>query len=319
MTPTRRSVCASMAFAVAFGLDRTLALFPEASAQTMSAPSIPYRSWKFGDMECINVYDGVWERPLTPNLAENASLDDVKAALAKAKLPVDFLPLPFNVLVVRNAGKTYMFDAGTGGQVQPTAGSLHTNMKAAGIDPGKIDAIFVSHLHPDHIFGLMTKDDQPVYPNAELVLAAREFRFWTDESTVSKLPAARKPLAARISRTLAKWKNVRLVEGEPEVANGVRLLEAPGHTPGHAAYHLASGNEQLIVSGDTAYLPAISAAHPSWRTAFDQDPQLAGISRRKIIDRAIADNVMVAGYHFPFPGAGRFSRDGDGYALSVAG
>ena len=254
---------------------------------------------------------------MDPGIAQNASLADIKAALTKAKLPNEFLPLPFTVLVVRNGDKTYMFDAGTGGQVQPTAGLLTANMKAAGIDTTKIDAIFISHFHPDHIFGLLTKDNQAVYPNAEIVVSSDEFKFWTDDATVAKLPEARKPLAARIANTLAKWKNVRRVDGEPEVAPGVRLVKAPGHTPGHAAFHLSSGSVQQIVSGDTAYLPAISAAHPGWMTAFDQDPKLAETSRRRIIDRAVADKIMMTGYHFPFPGAGLFSRDGDGYSLTT--
>ena len=91
------------------------------------------------------------------------------------------------------------------------------------------------------------------------------------------------------------WKNFRLVEGEKEVAPGVRLVSAPGHTPGHAAFHVSSGNQQLMISNDTAYVPALLGPHPEWQGAYDQDGPLAVESRRKLIDRVIAEKMMVCG------------------------
>ena len=131
-----------------------------------------------------------------------------------------------------------MVDSGSGvGQWQPTAVSLPGNMKAAGIDPAKISTILISHFHPDHIFGLMEKGtNAPVYPNAELVVNATEYKWWTEPGRVEKLPEARKPLGTRIQTVFPTWKNFKLVEGEQEVAPGIRLVNAPGHTPGHSAF-----------------------------------------------------------------------------------
>ena len=112
------------------------------------------------------------------------------------------------------------------------------------------------------------------------------------------------------------WKNFKLVEGEQEVAPGVRLVSAPGHTPGHSAFHVSSGNQQLMISNDTAYVPALLAPHPEWQGAYDQDGPLAVETRRKLIDRVIADKMMICGAHFPFPGAGTFAKDGSGYAFT---
>jgi glyoxylase-like metal-dependent hydrolase (beta-lactamase superfamily II) len=238
--------------------------------------------------------------------------------MVKAGLPADFVSIPFTVVVVKNAGKTILCDSGTGGQVQPTAGKMVANMKAAGIDPAKIDTILISHCHPDHIFGLMEKDtNKPVFPNAEIVISDVEYKFWTDPAVIDRLPEARKGLARRIQAVFPTWKNIRQVQGEPEVAPGIRFVNAPGHTPGHRAFHLASGTSELMISNDTAYVPALVVANPGWHGAYDQDAVTAEASRRKLLDRVIADKIKICGYHFPFPGAGSIAKDGSGYALTV--
>ena len=151
----------------------------------------PFVTYKVGAAEVTALYDGIWEKPHDPAFIANASVDDVKAAMVKAGLPADFVSIPFTVLVIKTGGKTIMCDSGTGGQVQPTAGKLAANMKAAGIDPAKIDTILISHFHPDHIFGLMEKDtNKPVYPNAELIVSDVEYKFWTDPAVIDRLPEA---------------------------------------------------------------------------------------------------------------------------------
>jgi glyoxylase-like metal-dependent hydrolase (beta-lactamase superfamily II) len=190
-------------------------------------------------------------------------------------------------------------------------------MKAAGIDAGAIDTILISHCHPDHIFGLMGKgSNAAVFPNAEIIVSDVEYRFWTDPTVIDRLPEARKGLARRIQAVFPTWKNIRQVSGEADVAPGIRFVSAPGHTPGHRAFHLASGTAQLMISNDTAYVPALVVANPGWRGQYDQDQAVAEASRRALLDRVIADKIMICGYHFPFPGAGTIARDGAGYALT---
>ena len=200
------------------------------------------------------LYDGIWRKPHDPGFIKNASIDDTKAALAKAGMTTEYVPIPLTVVVLKLDNRLIMVDAGSGvGQWQPTAVNLPANMKAAGIDPANIGTILISHFHPDHIFGLMEKDtNAPVYPNAELVVNATEYNWWTEAGRVEKLPEARKPLGQRINSVFPTWKNFKLVEGEKEVAPGVRLVDAPGHTPGHSAFLVSSGNQQLMISNDTA-------------------------------------------------------------------
>jgi glyoxylase-like metal-dependent hydrolase (beta-lactamase superfamily II) len=313
---SRRDFVVSTGLAAALGLNARLVV--PAFAQKTPDPTPGFVRYKVGSAEVTAIYDGIWEKPHDPAFIANASVDDVKNAMMKAGLPADFVSIPFTVIVVKNGGKTILCDSGTGGQVQPTAGRLMTNMKAAGIDPTKNDTILISHFHPDHIFGLMEKEtNKPVYPDVEIIVSDAEYKFWTDPAVIDRLPEARKGLARRIQQVFPTWKNMRQVEGEPEVAPGIRFVSSPGHTPGHRAFHLSSGSSQLMISNDTAYVPALVVAHPEWHGAYDQDANLAEASRRKLLDRVVADKLMICGYHFPFPAAGHIQKDGAGYALTL--
>jgi glyoxylase-like metal-dependent hydrolase (beta-lactamase superfamily II) len=316
---SRRDVMLSAAFAAALGLDKRLAFVGPAAAQKTPEPTQGFAKYKVGSIEVTAIYDGIWEKSHDPAFIKNASVEETKEALGKAGLPTDFVSIPLTVIVLQVSDKTITVDSGSGGgQRQPTAGRLFTNMKAAGIDPAKISTILISHFHPDHIFGLMEKGtNAPVHPNAELVVSATEYKWWTEPGRVEKLPEGRKALGQRINAAFPGWKNFRLIEGEQEVAPGIRLVNAPGHTPGHSAFHVSSGSQQLMISNDVAYVPALLAPHPEWQGAYDQDGPLAVETRRKLIDRVIAEKMMVCGAHFPFPGAGTFAKDGAGYAFTT--
>ena len=315
----RNVIIGATAAAAGFGLAGPLAIIDQALAQKTAAPAKGFHTWKVGTIECTAIYDGVWEKPHDPAFIKNASVDEVKAAMKKAGLSEEFVTIPFTPLVVKTEKDLVLFDAGTGGQVQPTAGKLAEGLKAAGIDAAKITRVLISHFHPDHIFGLMEKGtNAQVFPNAEIVVSAAEYRFWTDPAVIEKLPEGRRPLAKRIQATFPTWKNVRQIDGEKEAAPGIRVIAAPGHTPGHVAFHVSSGNAQMIYSGDTFYHPAMSLPAPQWHGAFDADGAVAEASRRALADRLVADKILVAGYHFPWPGAGTIAKDGTGYALTPA-
>src|SRR5258707_13279753 len=201
---SRRDFVVSTAMAAALGLNARLAVSP-AFAQKTPDPAKGFVTYKVGAAEVTALYDGIWEKPHDPAFIANASLEDVKAAMVKAGLPADFVSIPFTVIVVKTGGKTVLCDSGTGGQVQPTAGKMMANMKAAGIDPTKIDTILISHFHPDHIFGLMEKNSNaPMFPHAEIIVPAAEYKWWTEPSLVTRLPKAPTPLARRIPAGIPK-------------------------------------------------------------------------------------------------------------------
>jgi glyoxylase-like metal-dependent hydrolase (beta-lactamase superfamily II) len=322
----RGLVLSAASAAAAFGLDGPLSVVVPAAAQDgRHANGSPqamidkgFAKFKVGDIEVTQIYDGTWEKAHDPNFIKNATVEETKAALKAAGKTDAYVPVPFTVTVVKTGGKTVMFDSGTGAQGAPTAGLIKKNdmLKAAGIDAASISTIVVTHFHPDHIFGLMEKDtNAQAFPNAEIVVPAAEYKYWTDAGLLAKLPEARHGLVKRIQATFPGWKNLRQVEDGKEAGPGITSITSNGHTPGHTSYVLGSGRQQLIVAGDVTSIHSLFVRNPGWHVAFDTDAAAAENSRRALFDRAVADGAIVTGYHWGLPGAGTLAKDGNGYAL----
>jgi glyoxylase-like metal-dependent hydrolase (beta-lactamase superfamily II) len=304
----RGFVISAAAAGAAFGLDGPLEFITPAFAQKAPGDVVKF---KVGDIEVIQLYDGINERAHDPGFVKNASLEEVKSALKAGGVTDAHVPIPFTVTAARVKGKIVLFDAGTGAQVAPLAGNITKNdgWRKAGIDPTKVELIVVSHFHPDHISGLMAKDtNAPIFPNAKIYVPAAEYKFWTAPTTTAGA-------AKRIQAVFPTWKNIVQFEGDKEIVPGVKPINTNGHTPGHMSYLLGSGNKQLIVLGDVANIPALFVKNPGWHAVFDSDGPLAETNRRKVFDRAIADKATVTGYHFGMPGAGTIKKDGKGYAF----
>ncbi|HWS07188.1 MAG TPA: MBL fold metallo-hydrolase, partial [Xanthobacteraceae bacterium] len=185
-TLTRRHLLAGSAAATALAAraDPAAAAEPAAGKQ---APGI-YR-YRIGSFELTALYDGIWYRPITEKFIHNAPFAEVERALAAAFMPADKLATPFTTLVVNTGSKLVLVDTGTGGQIAPSAGVLGDNLAAAGIDPKAVDLIVISHFHPDHINGIKDKDNDLVFPNAEIMVSAPEWAFWMDDANMNAAPA----------------------------------------------------------------------------------------------------------------------------------
>jgi glyoxylase-like metal-dependent hydrolase (beta-lactamase superfamily II) len=307
----RGFVISAAAAGAAFGLDGPLEFIGTGFAQTAAGGNEVVK-FKVGDIEVIQMYDGIWEKPHDPGFVKNASLDDVKAALKAGGHTDAHVPIPFTVTAVRTSGGLVLIDSGTGAQLAPTAGLITKNnlWAAAGIDPTKVTNIIISHFHADHISGLMAKDtNAPIFPNAQVHVPAAEYKFWTN-------PAVTAGAAKRIQAVFPGWSNIKQFEGDIEVVPGVRAIATQGHTAGHTSYHVGSGSQQLIVLGDVTNMPALFVKNPGWHAVFDSDGPLAEANRRKIFDRVIADKVTITGYHYGMPGAGTIAKDGNSYAFT---
>ncbi len=270
--------------------------------------------YKIGTFELTALYDGIWYRPITDKFIRNAPFAEVEHALADAFMPADKLATPFTTLVVNTGKRLVLIDTGTGGQIAPSAGALPENLTAAGIDPKAVDLIVISHFHPDHINGIKDKDNDVVFPNAEIMVPAAEWNFWMDDANMNAAPAEQK-LTFRNQRRIFSDIARRVTRFPPgaEVAPGILTLAAPGHTPGHTVCSIHSGDQSLLVLGDTAQHPAVFARHPDWQAAFDIDGEAAVATRKRLFDRAAADRMLVTGYHFPFPACGHLVKTASGY------
>jgi glyoxylase-like metal-dependent hydrolase (beta-lactamase superfamily II) len=309
-TLTRRSLLAGTATTALFaGAEPAAAEAPPARKQ---APGV-YR-YKIGSFELTALYDGIWYRPITDKFIRNASFNEVEHALDAAYMPHDKLETPFTTLIVNTGKKLILIDTGTGGQISPTAGMIGDNLVAAGISPKAVDQIVISHFHPDHINGIKDKDNQLVFPNAEIMVPAPEWAYWMDDANLNAAPADLKLTflnQRRIFSDIAP--QVTRFDPGKEVSAGIVTLAAPGHTPGHTVFAIHSGDQSLLVLGDTAQHPAIFARHPNWQAAFDVDGAEAVATRKTLFDRAAADRMLVTGYHFPFPACGHLVKTAGGY------
>lgn len=311
--PNRRDFLLSAAGVSALGLSGNF-LWPEA-ALSADVREKGHFSWKVGtDIEVISIYDGIARREHDEGFITGATVEETKAALRKAGLDDSSVPIEFAFTIVKTGGKTYLIDAGTGAQLAPTAGLGSKGMANAGIAPEDIDTVIVSHFHPDHIFGLMEKDtNAQVFPNANIVVGQAELDFWTAPGLIESLPEGRRGLAQRIQATFPTWKNVSTFQFGDEIASGIKAVDTSGHTPGHTAFHLSSGSDQAMLLGDIINLPALFLANLDWQLVFDADKDKATQVRKKMVDQVIADDITVAGYHFGFPNAGKFKKDGDSH------
>lgn len=254
-------------------------------------------------------------------MVKNVGVDRVQTVLRSAGFPDGQAPLRFIVMALKLRDQIVLIDAGTGGHpiYGEGNGRLFESMAAAGLDPKAVKTILVSHLHGDHIYGLMNNEtNAQVFPDAEIVVPAAELKWWTRPGVETlDLGPSRKGLALRIQATVATWKNVRTFEGEPELLPGVHAVQVPGHSPGMVAHLVTSGSKQFLISADVVNFSPHISANPEWQLAIDQDPQMAADTRKKIFDRAVADRLTISGTHWLMPNVGTLSRDGNGYVFAI--
>jgi glyoxylase-like metal-dependent hydrolase (beta-lactamase superfamily II) len=308
---TRRSFLAATALGAGAAALPGAAMAKAPMARTQGPGVYRYR---LGDYQLTALYDGTWFLPIDDKFIRNAGAKQVDAALAAAFLPPRVVPVTFTALMVNTGSQLVLIDTGTAGQIADTAGVMLDNLRVAGVAPADIDTIVISHFHPDHIDGIKTKDGEKVFPNAEILVPEPEWAFWMDDATMGRFSGTVHRYflnARRIFRDIAK--EVHRFRPGAEVAPGIVSIPAYGHTPGHTAFSVHSGNQSLLVMSDTARNPYLFVRHPDWQPAFDMDGPLAAKARRAMLDRAAADRMPVEAYHFPFPACGHIVHNGSGY------
>ena len=272
--------------------------------------------YKIGGYELTALYDGTWFRKIDDKFVRNATSAQVDKALTNSFLPPGIVPTSFTALLVNTGSKLILIDTGTAGQLAPTAGFMPGSLASAGVDPSAIDTILISHFHPDHINGIKDKDGKNVFPNAEVLVPEPEWAYWMDDFNLSTSPAPLRPMFLNVRRIFADIaKDIRRFIPGNVVGSGITSIAAYGHTPGHTAFAIASNNELMLVLSDTTHHPWLFARHPEWQGIFDMDANLAVTTRRRLLDRAAADKMLVQGYHFPFPASGHIVKAGSGYDL----
>ena len=314
---TRRNLLAGAATLGAAALiDRSPA---RATAPPSGKQAPGFYRYKVGDYEITQVVDGARTFPMPDAFVVNVKKDEALAAAEEAYIPKGQVTIPFNPMVVNTGAKLIAIDTGNGlGAFEGTKGAvgqMYGNLAAAGIDPGAVDIVLISHFHGDHINGLRKPDGSLVYPKAEIMVPAPEFAFWMDDANQSKANGFNKGQFANAKKVFDGLK-VTQYEWGKEVAPGITSVATPGHTPGHTSFVVASGSGRMLVQSDVTNIPELFLRHPDWQVVFDNDPALATTTRHKFYDMAAAEKALIAGYHFSFPSLGHVEKDGAGYRLA---
>ncbi len=288
-----------------------------AAAQIFGVQAPAFYRTKLGDMELTAISDGYGVYPKLDGFVKNASVEEVRATLAEQYLPTDRIQIPFTTLIVNTGSKLVMLDTGNGDLAAPTSGVWMKNFRAAGFKPEDVDLIVLSHFHGDHINGLRLKDGTAVFPNAEIKVHEGELKFWTKDATVAGVPQITANYANNVQRVFAPMmKNLTMYKWGDEVAPGITSIAAPGHTPGHSMFAIASGNARFLAVSDITNVPYLFARHPDWAVLYDNDPEQARVTRHKTLDMLASEKMTVGFYHASFPAFGTVERAGKGYTLA---
>jgi glyoxylase-like metal-dependent hydrolase (beta-lactamase superfamily II) len=295
------------------------AAVPQVGAQ---APGF-YR-YKVGGFECTSINDGAFVRPVD-NFVSNVSRDEALAAAEAAYMPKGKVTVPFNPQLINTGSKLVLIDCGNGlaafESSKGAVGRTLQNLAAAGVDAKSIDMVLISHLHPDHTNGIRALDGSMAFPNAELMVPAKEWDFWMSEENAAKAQSNEmmKNYFANVKKIYAGIESkVTRYDWGKEVAPGITSIAVPGHTPGHTAFAVASGDSKVLIQSDVTNIPEFFLRNPDWHVAYDADPEQAQATRHKFYDMAAAEKATVVGFHFTFPSIGHVEKDGSKYRLIPA-
>ncbi|MBR0789178.1 MBL fold metallo-hydrolase [Bradyrhizobium manausense] len=278
--------------------------------------------YKVGSYECTSINDGARSFPMPDTFVTNIPKEEAQAASDAAYMPKGMVTVPFNPQLINTGSKLILIDTGNGiANFEATKGAVGRtlqNLQAAGVDPKAIDVVLLSHLHPDHTNGIRLADGSMAFPNAEIMVPAKDWAFWTSDENASKAEsnAMMKNYFANVKKTFAGLESkVTKYEWGKEVAPGITSIGTPGHTPGHTSFTVASGDKKVLIQSDVTNIPEFFLRNPDWHVAYDADPALAQETRHKFLDMAAAEKATVVGFHFTFPSVGHVEKDGAKYRL----
>lgn len=244
--------------------------------------------YAIGDFDIMAMRDAdtTMEKSLLPDLGKFPEFEGVFA-----NGPVPGVAQTF---YFKNGDRNVLVDAGWGNELK-IKGKTAALLREAGIAPEAITDILLTHMDFDHIGGLLA-NGKPVYPNATLWISRPEYESWTGGAITSR-PQHARDLARRVAS--AYDGRIRLFNYGDEIMPGVTSVDASGHTPGHTAYDIVSGNDKMTIAGDILHVAAVQLPKPELSTIYDIDREQAAVARQRLLERAVAEKAVFAGMHFP--------------------
>jgi len=275
--------------------------------------------FKLGGFEVTTIMDSkVVRAGLTPSFGGEQQADEVRALAKANRLDPDRYEHPFTPMIVNTGKELVLFDTGNGSLREEheqlknrlPAGNLVTRMAEAGYKPEDVDVVVITHGHPDHIGGL-TKGGKPVFAKARYVFGAADFDFWKKGENVREARKFNRELYVKICVPLAD--RATFIKPGDEVVPGITAVDAFGHSPGLMDFHIESDGRRMLNWADTCNHYVVAIQRPEWQLDVDDDKEKAVATRKRILDMVTNENLLVAGFHMPFPGLGYVERAAGGY------
>jgi len=294
------------------------ALFVLSCAATAAVPQVKTQpGWyrmMLGDFEITALSDGYID--LETKLLKNAKPGEVARGMARDFLPPgDKIETSINAYLVNTGTHLVLIDTGSGKNFGPTLGRVVKRLKESGYDPAQIDRVLLTHMHPDHLGGLLTDAGKIVFVNAVIMPSRPESEYWLDKNQMAKAPKEAQDGFVVAQKTAAPYQATgqwKPFEPNAQIVPGITAL-ATGHTPGHSSYVVESKGQKLVVLGDVIHFGAVQFARPEVLVQFDSDNATALASRKQLFAQAAKDRFLLAGAHLSFPGIGHVRPMGSGY------
>ncbi len=313
----------SARFASRFVALSVLSAFVVAADAGMPQQKIQAPGWyrfMLGDFEVTALSDGFVD--LGTDVLQNVKKEEIARGLARAFLPAgDKVETSVNAYLINTGSELILIDSGAGKLFGPTLGTVVENLKASGYDPAKVDKVLITHMHGDHLGGVLSSDGAIVFPNAQLMPSQPESDYWLSEAQMAKVSKDKQD-SFRTAQKLAapyiasgQWKPFA---AGSQIVPGVRAIPG-GHTPGHSSYRIESKGRQMIVLGDVIHFGPVQFPRPDISVAFDVDQKAAVAARKQLFASSAKDRTLLAGAHLNFPGLGHIRVQGQGYEWVPAG
>lgn len=276
-----------------------------------------WHRFRLGAFEGTVVWDGYIHHGYE-TFFPNAPAEEMARLQAQYLLPSDHIPMDLNPVVMNTGDRLWLIDAGMGPTVTwwgETMGRLLPNLAAAGIAPEQVDAVLMTHLHPDHCFGLIDAAGNAAFPNATLYVSDADWAEWTDEANLSRKDTHHADWTEGALKAVAPYRD-RLVifAAGDRIAPGITTFSVKGHAAGMVAYIFESEGAKMAFTGDACHHQVYDPHHPEWffHMAYDTSPEEGAASKRAIFDKCVAEGISYHGYHFPYPGMGTIVPQDDG-------